>query len=56
MGARFETIQYCTETIKWFGQELMDTTYTQNAMTVGIVVANKNIGLPKRSVCAFINN
>ncbi len=45
-----------TKKIKWFGQELTDTTETQNAMTVCVVVANKKMDLPKRSICVFSNN
>jgi hypothetical protein len=45
--SKIKTIQCYTETIKWFGQELMGTTYTQNAMTVGVVVANKKNKSPQ---------
>jgi hypothetical protein len=34
----------------------MDTTYTQNSTSVGVVAENKKIGLPKRSVCLFSKN
>ncbi len=55
-GARYKTIIKCyTETINWFGQELTDTTKTQNAMTVCVAVANEKIGLPKHSVCVYVN-
>jgi hypothetical protein len=37
-------------------QELTGTTYTHNATTVGVVVENKNIGLPIRFICVFSNN
>ncbi len=37
-------------------QQLTGTTYTHNAMTVGVVVKNKKIGIPKCSVCVFSKN
>jgi hypothetical protein len=46
-GSKIKTIQCYTETIKLFGQELMGTTYTQNTMTVGVVVANKKNKSPQ---------
>jgi hypothetical protein len=55
MGARFKTSLCYKETIKWFGQELTDTTYTQNATTIGVVVKNQKNGLPKGSICVFSN-
>jgi hypothetical protein len=40
----------------WCGQELTDTSYTQNTLIVCVVVANEKNGLPKRFVCVFSNN
>jgi hypothetical protein len=45
-----------TETINWFGHELMDITLTQNKMTVCVVVTNEESSLPKHSLCVFSNN
>jgi hypothetical protein len=47
MGAIFVTIQCYTETIKWSGHELTDTSYTQNATTIGVVVENKKNWSPQ---------
>jgi hypothetical protein len=56
MGANYKTIKCYTEIINWFRHELMDTTLTQNAATVYVVVTNKKISLPKCSLCVFSNN
>jgi hypothetical protein len=34
----------------------MDITLTQNKMTICVVIPNKKIYLPKRSLCAFSNS
>ncbi len=55
-GVNYKTIYCYTETINWFGHELMDTTLTQNATTICVVVTNKKISLPEHSLCVFSNN
>ncbi len=56
LGAYYKTISCYTETINWFWHELMDTTLTQNATTICVVVANKKISLLKCFLCVFSTN